>query len=435
MDKEILKQSACRFISENWKKIIGWAQEIDRHPELGFKETKTAALIFSVLNSFGLPVRKGIALTGVEGVLSGARPGPGLLIMGEMDSVVNREYAGADPITGAAHLCGHHLQVAIMLGAALGLTSAGAGADLSGKIFFLGTPAEEFVEIEERLRLRDEGKIRYLGGKQELVRLGYLQPIQMAMIVHAHSDLPARKMLFGGSGNGFMAKSVQFRGKAAHAGVSPHEGINALNAACLAMVNIHFQRETFRDEDSIRVHPIITKGGDVVNVVPPDVRMETYVRGRRVAAILDASKKVDRAIRAGADAVGAEATIRNIPGYLPLIQNVDLTLLARQNAVSIAGEEGVGEGGFMGGSTDAGDLAHLIPTIQPYAGGIQGLLHGSGFKVIDYDSAVIYPAKVMAMTAIDLLYGDAGEARRVIENFRPALKAEEYLTFLEEMAR
>jgi amidohydrolase len=273
MDKEILKQSACRFISENWKKIIGWAQEIDRHPELGFKETKTAALIFSVLNSFGLPVRKGIALTGVEGVLSGARPGPGLLIMGEMDSVVNREYAGADPITGAAHLCGHHLQVAIMLGAALGLTSAGAGADLSGKIFFLGTPAEEFVEIEERLRLRDEGKIRYLGGKQELVRLGYLQPIQMAMIVHAHSDLPARKMLFGGSGNGFMAKSVQFRGKAAHAGVSPHEGINALNAACLAMVNIHFQRETFRDEDSIRVHPIITKGGDVYNYVPPDVRM------------------------------------------------------------------------------------------------------------------------------------------------------------------
>ena len=435
MNRDILKQSACRFIDENREKIIGWAKEIDRHPELGFKETKTAELVSSTLHSFGLPVREGIAVTGVEGVLNGARPGPGLLIMGEMDSVVNRDYPGADPVTGAAHLCGHHLQVAIMLGAALGLTLAGAGQELSGKIFFLGTPAEEFVEIEERLRLRDEGRIRYLGGKQELVRHGYLQQIQMAMIVHAHSQLPERKMLFGGSGNGFMAKSVQFRGKAAHAGVSPHEGINALNAACLSIINIHVQRETFRDEDSIRVHPIITKGGDVVNVVPPDVRMETYVRGRRVEAIVDASKKVDRAIRAGADAVGAGVTIRNIPGYLPLIQNSDLTSLARQNAISIAGEEGVGEGGFMGGSTDVGDLAHLIPTIQPYAGGIQGLLHSSEFKVSDYDTAVIYPAKVMVMTAIDLLHGDAGEARRVIKNFKPAMNVEEYLAFLEEMAR
>jgi len=435
MDKDILKQTVCRFIDENREKMISWAREIDRNPELGFKETKTAELISSVFESFGLPVRKGIAATGVEGLLAGARPGPGLLIMGEMDSVVNREYPGADPVTGAAHLCGHHLQVAIMLGAALGLTFAGAGRELSGKIFFLGTPAEEFVEIEERLRLRDAGKIRHLGGKQELVRLGYLQQIQMAMIVHAHSQLPERKILFGGSGNGFMAKAVQFRGKAAHAGVSPHEGINALNAACLAMVNIHFQRETFRDEDSIRVHPIITKGGDVVNVVPPDVRMETYVRGRRVEAILDASKKVDRAICAGAAAVGAEVTIRNIPGYLPLIQNPDLTFLARGNAVFLAGQEGAGEGGFMGGSTDAGDLSHLIPTIQPYAGGVQGLLHSSGFKVVDYDAAVIYPAKVMAMTAIDLLYGDGGEARRIIENFKPALTVEGYLDFLEEMAR
>jgi hypothetical protein len=173
MDKDILKQSACRFIDENREKIIGWAREIDRHPELGFKETKTSHLVESVLGGLGLPVRKGIAVTGVEGVLTGARPGPGLLIMGEMDSVVNRDYPGADPVTGAAHLCGHHLQVAIMLGAALGLTSAGADREMSGKIFFLGTPAEEFVEIEERLRFRDEAN-PLSWGKQELVRLGYL---------------------------------------------------------------------------------------------------------------------------------------------------------------------------------------------------------------------------------------------------------------------
>lgn len=435
MNKDMLKQLACRFIDENREKIIGWAKEIAAHPELGFKETRTAVLVRDALASLGLPIREKIAVTGVEGVLAGAKPGPALLIMGELDAVINRDFPAADPVTGAAHLCGHHLQVGMMLGAALGLTAAGAGKQMSGKILFLGVPAEEFIEIEERLRMREEGKIRYLGGKQELVRLGYLDEVNIAMLFHAHSQLSERKILFGGSGNGFMAKSIQFRGKAAHAGGAPHEGINALNAACLSIINIHVQRETFRDEDSIRVHPIITKGGDVVNVVPPDVRMETYVRGRRIEAILDASRKVDRAIRAGADAVGAQALIRNIPGYLTVIQNEDLGRLARGNAISLAGEEGVGEGGFQGGSTDMGDLSHLIPTIQPYVGGIQGLLHSASFQVIDYEAALLYPAKVMAMTAIDLLFGEAEEAKRVIAKFRPAMTSEKYLHFLEEMAK
>jgi len=435
MNKDTLKQSVCRCIDENRDRIIGWSQEIAAHPELGYKETRTAALVRDALAAFGLPIREKIAVTGVEGLLTGANPGPTLLIMGELDSVINRDFPAADPVTGAAHLCGHHLQVGMMLGAALGLTAADAGAHLSGKIRFLGVPAEEFIEIEERLRMREEGKIRYLGGKQELVHLGYLAEVDMAMLFHAHSQLTGRKILFGGSGNGFMAKSIQFRGKAAHAGGAPHEGINALNAACLAIINIHVQRETFRDDDSIRVHPIITKGGDVVNVVPPDVRMEPYVRGRRVEAILDASKKVDRAIRAGADAVGAQAFIRNISGYLTVLQNEDLSNLARANAISLAGEEGVGEAGFQGGSTDMGDLSHLIPTIQPYVGGIQGLLHSAGCQVIDYEAALIDPAKVMAMTAIDLLFGDAAEAKQVIAKFHPAMTSAQYLAFLEEMGK
>ncbi len=433
MDKKKLKDLVCQSIEQEKEKIIGWAKEIASKPELGFKETRTSEFIRPVFTGLGLPTRSGIAVTGVEGVLEGVRSGPGLLLMGEMDAVVNRDYPPADPLTGAAHLCGHHLQVAMMLGAAVGLTRAGARGHLSGKVFFLGTPAEEFIEIEQRLRLRDEGKIRYLGGKQELVRLGYLKNIHLCMLIHSHSQLSQRKILFGGSGNGFLAKSVRFHGKPAHAGVSPHEGINALNAACLAILNIHAQRETFRDEDAIRVHPIITKGGDVVNVVPYDVRMETYVRGRRVEAITDANAKVDRALRAGAEAVGAKVSIQNIPGYLPLIQNSIMTEIAQANALALAGEEGVGQAGFEGGSTDMGDLSQVIPTIQPHAGGIRGLVHASNFEVIDYEAALIYPAKVMALTAIDLLYGGAEEANRVIGEFKPAMRIEEYLSFLKSI--
>jgi amidohydrolase len=431
MDKDLCKQLACRFIDEKRDQIISLANEIAAHPELGFKETRTAELIRSTLIGLGLPTRGGIVVTGVEGVLTAAGPGPTLLIMGEMDAVINRDFPGADPVTGAAHLCVHHLQVASMLAAALGLTASGAGKQMSGKILFLGVPAEEYIEIEERLRFRETGKIHFLGGKQELVQTGYFKGIDMAMMIHAHSHLPERKIFFGGSGNGFLAKSIRFQGKPAHAGSAPYEGINALNAACLAIVNIHAQRETFRDEDSIRVHPIITRGGDVVNVVPYDVRMETYVRGRRIEAIADAAKKVDRAIRAGADAVGAQVRIRNIPGYLPLIQNDTLTTIARKNAIALWGENGVGEGKFQGGSTDMGDLSHLIPVIHPYAGGIGGALHGSDFEVVDMDAAVILPAKMMAMTAIDLLFGDGEEAKRVVKEFKPAMKVEDYLAFLE----
>ena len=101
-----------------------------------------------------------------------------------------------------------------------------------------------------------------------------------------------------------VAKRIQFLGVASHAGGSPHLGTNALNAANIALMGIHAQRETFRDHDTIRVHPIITQGGIAVSSVPADVRMETFVRGRTIDAYTSAAKKVDRALRAGAMAVG-----------------------------------------------------------------------------------------------------------------------------------
>ena len=76
-------------------------------------------------------------------------------------------------------------------------------------------------------------------------------------------------------------------------------GINALYAANIGLSAINAIRETFRDEDSIRVHPIITHGGSQVNVIPGEVRLETYVRGKTVEAILEANRRVDRALRAG----------------------------------------------------------------------------------------------------------------------------------------
>jgi len=435
MNREELKKKVCQQIDQRREEMIRVAKAMLGHPELGYREIKTAAMVREVLKGLNLPVREGLAVTGVEGTLSGKEAGPTVVVMGELDSVMGRESPLADPVTGAAHLCGHHIQVASMLGAAMGLVGAGAGPYLSGQVKFLGCPAEEYLEIEYRLGLMAEGKISFLGGKQELIKLGYFDDVDAAMMVHAFADTAEPGFLMNATGNGFMAKFIRYEGKPSHAGAAPHRGINALNAACIGIMAVHAQRETFQDDDAIRVHPIITKGGDVVNVVPSDVRLETYVRGKTLEAILDASAKVDRAFKAGGDAVGAATQITNIPGYLPIFQDRNLTEFATRNGRALLGDKGAQDAGFMGGSFDVGDLSHLIPVIHPFVTGTKGHLHTAEFCVTDYEAAVVLPAKLMAMCVIDLLADGAGEAKRVKKEFQPRLNKEQYLELMQRLTQ
>lgn len=435
MTTEELKQAVFREIDRRRDQMIRVAKTMLAHPELGYREVRTAALVRDELQKLGLTVREQLALTGVDGTLAGRTPGPTVAVMGELDSVTGRESPLADPATGAAHLCGHHIQVASMLGTAMGLIGADASRHLTGQVRFLACPAEEYLEIEYRLGLVKEGKIGFLGGKQELIKLGYFDDVDAAMMVHAYSDRAEPGFLLNASGNGFMAKFVRYEGRPSHAGGEPHLGINALNAACIGIMAVHAQRETFQDQDAIRVHPIITKGGDVVNIVPADVRLETYVRGKGLDAILDASQKVDRALRAGGDAVGAKTVITNIPGYLPLFQDATMTEMAARNGRALLGDKGAQEAGFMGGSFDVGDLSHLIPLIHPFATGTSGFLHTAGFCITDYEAAVVLPAKLMAACVIDLLADGAQGVRRVKQAFTPRLTKAQYLELMQRLSR
>ena len=136
-----------------------------------------------------------------------------------------------------------------------------------------------------------------------MIARGYLDNVDLSLMIHSQPSLTCKT---AGTSVGFVSKFVKYTGKEAHAGGAPHNGINALNAAQIGLMAIHANRETFRDEDTIRVHPIITKGGDLVNIVPADVRIEAYVRGKTMASVLDASKKVNRSFEAGATAVGSQ---------------------------------------------------------------------------------------------------------------------------------
>lgn len=427
MDKASLKQRVLEAIDNRREEIIALGEEIWRNPELGYKEHKTAALVERVYEQLGLTYERQIAITGSKAVIPGRESRIKVGVMGELDAVVCPEHPEADLETGAAHSCGHNAQVAAMLGMAMGLLDAGAMQELGGDVVLLAVPAEEPVEIEWRQRLRQQGKISFLGGKQEMIAIGALDDIDMTVMYHSSSTQPNAKASVGGTANGFVAKFVQYKGREAHAGGAPHLGINALNAAMLGLQGIHANRETFKDADTIRIHPIITKGGDLVNIIPADVRLETYVRGKTMDSILDASHKVNRALRAGAMAVGAEVEISEIPGFLPRINNPRMSELFKANLIELLGEDMVTERGHGTGSSDIGDVMHIMPAVHPYIGGAKGAGHTKDYQVEDPDLFYVVPAKALALTVVDLLYGQAEEARAIKETYPPTMTKEEYL--------
>ena len=425
--REELKQRACEAIDKNRDKIIALGDAIFSEPELGYKEFKTAEKVKKAFDEMGYKYTDGHAITGIIAPLKGGESKVKVAIMGELDAVVAPNHRCANKETGAAHSCGHNCMCAGLAGVAYALKDTGIMEELSGDVVLMAVPAEEYVELGYRNELRKAGKIWFLGGKQEFVRLGLYDDIDICVMQHTELG---NVINCGQKYNGFVGKLVQYIGKEAHAGGAPHLGINALNAAQIGLMAVNANRETFQDKDQIRVHPIITKGGDLVNVVPADVRIETYVRGNNVPAILDGSFKVTRAFKAGGDAVGAQCEVTELPGYMPFVVNNELDDVMYQNALKLVDTDKIKvdlEGPGTGGSTDAGDLSHIMPIIHAHVGGAEGIFHSESFEVPDKELAYITAAKLLATTTIDLLADGAAKALEIKSHFKPLMTKEEYL--------
>jgi len=433
-----LKKRACETIDKRKKEIVGLAQQVLANPEAGFREVKTAQLVAEKFQEMGIQHESGLALTGLKGrIKGGAGPGPSVAVIGELDSLVVTEHPNADPDTGAAHACGHHCQIGMMLGATMGLLTPEVMAQLSGEVVPFAVPAEEFIEVEQRLEMRNEGKLEFLGGKQELIRLGKFDDVDIAMMCHTASDMGERKFAMGGTSNGHVVKFVRYTGVGAHAGSLPHRGVNALNAASFAIQAINALREAHRADDTVRIHGIITRGGEAVSAVPSDVRLEWRVRSSTPKVVVENSVAVDRCFRAGALAVGASVNITTIPGYLPMRHDTKLQDIFRRTAVDLLGDHAtlvMPARRNRGGSTDMGDLSHIIPACHPYTAGAVGPGHSSEYIITDYESAVIVPAKIMAMVVIELLADGAKRAKEVKANHRPLMTKQAYIKFQRERA-
>lgn len=432
-----LKSIAEAAIDSRRDWLIDIAKTVLVNAEPGFQEIKTARLVSEKLNELGITHESGIALTGIKGYLRdpSETDGPCLSVIGELDSLKVAGHPHADPKTGAAHACGHHCQIGMMLGVAVGLLVPEVLRHLTGNVALMALPAEEFIDVEYRLGLHKEGKIGLMSGKQEFIRLGIFDDIDMAMMVHTTSNLEERRFSVGGTTNGHVVKFIKFIGEAAHAGASPHLGTNALQAAMISLNALNAQRETLKNEDSIRLHGIITEGGASTNSIPAEVKYEGRVRGGTEEAIADANVKMDRCLRAGALAMGAKVNIVTIPGYLPLVNDSLMSNTFKDNALTFVGEQNFLEhpkDHRGGGSTDMGDLSQIMPVIHPHTGGATGVGHSVDYIVEDYEQALIRPAKVMAMTVIDLLAQGGILANKIKEKSSVNMTKSQYLALQEK---
>ena len=296
---------------------------------------------------------------------------------------------------------------------------------------FFATPAEEYGEIGFKNELRAQGKIKYGGGKCELLRIGAFDDIDLCI---THHIAPGNDIIVGsGTGNGFVSKVIRCIGKAAHAAGTPEQGVNALSAASLGLQALGLNRETFRDEDCVRVHPIITKGGTLVNVVPDEVVVETLVRAKTIEAFTDAAKKTDRSFQAGAVAMGAKVEITTLPGYLPTLAEEALPELKRAAELSAPETKVIEATGHTGGSTDVGDVQHLMPVYTFNTGGVKGGLHQVEFEVTDEEEAYIVTAKMFALGAYGLLKEKAARSRELVKNYKPVFEnSAKYAEFMDQ---
>lgn len=434
-----IEQRIIEVIDQHREEIIEAGRNIWHHAEMGYKEFQTAKLFKEKMEEICDRVESGLAITGVKGYLKPKKEEDiTISLMAELDALPIASHPDANPETGASHCCGHNAQMAGLIGAAIALSEEEIKNSLDGNVVFFAVPAEEFVDVEFKNDLIKQGKIGYGGGKCELIRLGALKDIDITVGHHTDPDTDVR--LANGASNGFVNKTVKYMGKASHAAGKPEKGIDALAAATLAMHAIDAQRESFKDQDAVRVHGFISRGGEAMNVIADTVTMEHSVRANNIPAFMDASEKFDRSIRAGAVATGCGAEIVTLPGYLPTIpvkntQVMKEAILCLKEVYPQYTLDVNEDCPATTGSTDFGDLSSIMPLLQFKTGGYEGMLHNANMNPVDEELAYVVTAKIFALTAYKLLKHQAEAARSLMEEYTPLFTRETYMEYMDSVSK
>lgn len=366
------KQKIMDCVDKIDAKLREIALKIHANPELGYQEYKAVQWLTEPLIEAGFHVETGVAdlETAFIATWKGASDGPTIGLLAEYDA-----------LPGLGHACGHNLIGTASVGAALALKDA--YPDLPGTIKVIGCPAEEG-----------------LGGKVLMCERGVFDDIDAAMMCH-----PKNKTMVLRGGLARVAATFKFYGKEAHASSDPEHGVSALDAMINSFVAINSLREYFTDD--VRVHGIITKGGDAPNIVPGYCEAKFLIRCATRKELEKVKEKVYRAVEHSALAVGARAEIEEALVYAERNNNVTMANLFKDNleAMGIEVSDPPKSGGL--GSSDIGNVGQITATIHPYIKIGEAKNHTKEFAEESRSEGGLrgmnQAAKALAMTAYDLL--------------------------------
>ena len=417
------------LIDGNRDKIIAFAEDIAAHPEPGYEEIRTSQKTAELLKNLGYEVTEHLARTGVKGQKY-IKEGPVLTVIGELDAIGCHTHPKADPHTGVAHVCGHHAQMAAMIGCAIAMADSRVQEQLGGSVNFLAVPAEEYIDADKRVKLKKEG-IEFCCGKSEMIRTGVFDDTDIALTTHVHM-VPVEEDFYLGNPacNGYSAERVTVRGKAAHGAIDPWNGVNALSITTSAIQMMGLMRETFREEDHVRLHNVIRKAGDVINSVPDEAVVETKVRAASLDKIDEITAMINRAYDGAAYAFGGRIEREILQGYMPIIpRDADEALIEAADDLGL-NYRTVQKNDFNNACTDVGDLSHIIPVVNFTFKGFEGKLHGADFRITDPEKAYILPAKLLALTVYNLLRNGGREAEKIKNSHVPVFDKDEYIQYV-----
>ncbi|WP_031017846.1 amidohydrolase [Streptomyces rimosus] len=368
------------------ERLLHLARDLHAHPETAFAEHHAADALTTLLADAGLTVERGTA--GLPTAFT-ATAGPS-----DADLTVGLclEY---DALPDLGHACGHNLIAAAGAGAAIAL--AAVADDIGLRVKALGTPAEESG-----------------GGKVHLLRAGAFDDVSFAMMVH-----PGPADDFGGTSRAARGVQAEYRGRAAHAAIAPYDGVNAADACVIAQTALALLRQQL--PDGVRMHGIVTHGGDRTNIIPALARVSWQLRAGTLDELEALWPRVRACFEAGAVATGCELTLTEpAAAYADLRQDAWLgdTYARHVRALGRTPEPAVS----IGASTDMGNVSHALPAIHPTIGlGCAARPHTAEFAAAavgeQADRAVLDAALALARTAADLAT-DPAQRTRITEAHR-----------------
>ncbi|MBQ2582816.1 MAG: amidohydrolase [Erysipelotrichaceae bacterium] len=410
------------LLDENREELFALGDRLFRSPELGYKEFKTKKILTDYFESHGLKVEDlGFRTAFRVSIGSGA---PHIGLIAELDAIPTLGHPFENKTDHAAHSCGHSTQCAIMAYTLVHLKYRIG----KGTVTLYFTPGEEFTDVPFRKQLIRNGEISYIGGKVNLLTGGCFDREDLFIHLHTMGQSEYHFSL-NSTLAGFVYKEITFHGRASHAAVAPHNGINALNAFVLFDNALNLLRETFREEDFMRIHGILREGGQTVNSIPERTVYECYVRSLNQDALKDTAARVDNAARHCARALGASASIRTTPGYLPMHQSKAINDVIRKHMLKFCKPGEIHENEISMAAGDIGDLSLFKPTVQFGYSGFGGNCHGKDLCILDKDRAYLEPSKIVYDTVVDLLE-DPVQVKRIKKEFKPSMTMEEYLAYL-----